>query len=312
MSASENSYYVPDSSPLAIMAATSVAIFILGFATGLNSITFGKGGGSIGWSMMIAGLMCFISTLFIWFRASIVENHQGMASEQLKRSYVLGMQWFIFSEVMFFGAFFGTLFYVRQLVVPWLAGEGGRSGLTESILWEGFKNTWPLISTPQDTVGIAGQYQANNGTFAGAKESMRWDGLPLINTILLLTSSLTCHFAHSYIKANNRGMFNLWLGVTLLLGFSFVGCQATEYHEAYTELGLTLKSGIYGSTFFILTGFHGFHVCMGATMLTVQWLRSTTKGHFTPTDHFGFEMASWYWHFVDVVWVGLFLFVYIF
>ncbi len=311
MAASDNHYYVPEKSALAFCTATSVAIFILGFAAGLNSMTFGDGGG-FGWELMVAGLLAFLSSLFVWFKTAIDENRQGLANAQLKRSYVLGMQWFIFSEVMFFAAFFGTLFYIRQFALPWLAGEGNKSPFAESLLWQGFENVWPLVNTPQDVVGVEGQYQANNGVFPGARESMGWQGLPLINTILLLTSSLTLHFAHSYLLTNNRGMFNLWLGATLVLGFVFVGCQVLEYKHAYSDLGLTLEAGIYGSTFFILTGFHGFHVCMGATMLLVQYLRSTAAGHFDAEDHFGFEMAAWYWHFVDVVWVGLFLFVYIF
>jgi cytochrome c oxidase subunit 3 len=138
-----------------------------------------------------------------------------------------------------------------------------------------------------------------------------WSGIPLLNTALLVASSVTVHFAHTALKAGKRSALTLWLMITLALGFIFVGFQAYEYYHAYTELGLTLASGIYGSTFFLLTGFHGFHVCLGAVMLTVMFFRATTKGHFTPDDHFGFEAASWYWHFVDVVWICLFLFVYI-
>ncbi|MGI9292683.1 MAG: cytochrome c oxidase subunit 3, partial [Pseudomonadales bacterium] len=147
--------------------------------------------------------------------------------------------------------------------------------------------------------------------FEGAHESMGWFGLPLINTVILLGSSVTVHIAHLALKANNRAKMKLWLGITVVLGIIFVILQVEEYAEAYGHMGLTLDSGIYGSTFFMLTGFHGFHVCLGAFMLLVMWLRATSKDHFTPEDHFGFEAASWYWHFVDVVWVGLFLFVYI-
>jgi len=101
----------------------------------------------------------------------------------------------------------------------------------------------------------------------------------------------------------------VFLALTFLLGFSFVFLQAREYAEAFTEKGLTLGTGIYGSTFFMLTGFHGLHVTIGAIMLTVIWLR-TLRGHFTPQRHFAFEAVAWYWHFVDVVWLGLFVFVY--
>lgn len=304
-------YYVPESSPLALITAISVAILVGGLSMAFNDLTFGGGSGGIGWLITIAGFCLFAAVLFVWFRTTIIENHQGLANAQLKKSYVMGMQWFIFSEVCFFGIFFGTLFYVRNFAAPWLAGEGTKLGDTNGMLWEGFKYTWPMISTPQEAVGISNQVQANNGTFTSPTGIMHWDGIPLINTVLLLSSSVTCHFAHTSLLANKRGAFNILLGLTLVLGFLFIGFQVEEYKEAYTELGLTLKSGIYGSTFFILTGFHGFHVCMGATILLVQWLRSTTKGDFTAEDHFGFEAAAWYWHFVDVVWVGLFLFVYI-
>jgi len=301
-------YYVPESSRLAICTALGLGMMLQGVAHGLNAMKSATDAGS-SWFIFFCGLALFLATLSCWFYQSIKENMAGLASPMLKRSYRMGMQWFIFSEVMFFCAFFGALFYVRNLAGPWLAGDGAKS-MTGQLLWEGFKYNWPMNTTPQQAVGIANQYMANNGTFVGPHENMSLK-LALINTVLLLSSSVTVHFAHVGLKNNNRGMFNLMLAVTLILGFVFVGVQAFEYHEAYTELGLTLKAGIYGSTFFMLTGFHGFHVCMGAIMLTVQWLRSTTKKHFTAEDHFGFEAASWYWHFVDVVWVGLFIFVYI-
>jgi cytochrome c oxidase subunit 3 len=135
-------------------------------------------------------------------------------------------------------------------------------------------------------------------------------GLPLLNTLLLLTSGVTCTWAHHGLIAKNRKQLIQGLSATVALGFLFVLCQAIEYHEAYSEMGLTLGSGIYGSTFFMLTGFHGFHVCVGAIILSVVLFRSA-KGHFTPENHFAFEAAAWYWHFVDVVWLGLFIFVYL-
>jgi cytochrome c oxidase subunit 3 len=235
----------------------------------------------------------------------------GLNSPQLKRSYVWGMGWFIFSEVMFFSAFFGALFYVRTFAVPWLGGEG--DGASNPLLWPGFEAEWPVMTTPD---------MAANGDKAvvtGPEQNMSWPGwssvlgwLPLWNTIILLSSSVTVHFAHSAIKNNNRKGFNAWLGFTVLLGIIFLVLQAWEYVHAYHEMGLTLKSGIYGTTFFMLTGFHGAHVTLGTFMLLVMWLRSVLKGHFKPHDNFGFEAASWYWHFVDVVWVGLFIAVYVF
>jgi cytochrome c oxidase subunit 3 len=309
-------YYVPESSSLAVRATLGLVVMVFGFATYLNSSTFG-GESQYGW-MPLLGLAILLWTLTSWFRTTIRENMQGMASGQLKHSYVLGMFWFIFSEVMFFAAFFGALFYVRQLAGPWLAGEGD-AGRMNYLLWEGFQFTWPPVMTPQDAVGgVDAQAIANNGVFATQDKSMAfsevgawWQWLPLWNTIILLTSSGTVHVAHHALLDDNRKKFNLWLAITVTLGIIFLALQAAEYYEAYAHFGLTLKAGIYGSTFFMLTGFHGFHVAMGMTMLLIQLIRSVKSQHFTASDHFGFEASSWYWHFVDVVWVGLFLFVYI-
>jgi cytochrome c oxidase subunit 3 len=316
-------YYVPEQSRLAICMSVSMAVAVLGVAGGINSLTFG-GDGSNSWFMFAAGVAMIIATMFAWFGIAIKENLQGMNSEQLKRSYRIGMQWFIFSEVMFFATFFGTLFYVRTFAGPWLAGLGDHDSFTNTILWNGFSYAWPLMETPQDAIGGAeaqakAGFLAMNGEFSGADKSMSWPGfadalgwIPLYNTVLLITSSVTCEFAHHALKHGNKGKFNAWLLITLLLAFTFVGFQVYEYYEAYAHYGLTLGAGIYGATFFMLTGFHGFHVCMGAIMLTVQWLRSVGKGHFTAEDHFGFEASAWYWHFVDVVWIFLVLVVYLY
>ena len=312
------SYYVPEKSYLAIFASLTLFTTLFGAANVLNDKTFGDPSQDTNsWFIFIVALVLFVATLFVWFRTTVVENRAGMNSMQLKRSYNIGMQWFIFSEVMFFAAFFGALWYVRNLAGPWLGGEGD-AGRFSHLLWDGFEYTWPLMDTPQDAVGIGSQLMANNGEMTGPAKHMSWGSvewykwLPLWNTIILISSSVTAHFAHSAILADNRKKFNTWLGITVLLGIAFVTLQVIEYYEAYAMYGLFLSSGIYGSTFFMLTGFHGFHVCMGMVMLLVQWLRSTRSGHFTKEDHFGFEASSWYWHFVDVVWVGLFFFVYIF
>lgn len=316
-------YYVPEQSRLAIFAALSMAMMAYGVAGGMNSLTFG-GDGSGSWLIFFGGLALFLGTLYGWFSMAIKENLKGMNSEQLKRSYRMGMQWFIFSEVMFFSAFFGALFYVRTFAGPWLAGDGGHGVESQSILWNGFSYAWPLMETPQQAIGGAEAqgklgYLANNGSFSGPEKSMAFPGfkemftwLPFWNTVLLISSSVWCEFAHHALKKNERKKFNFWLGLTLLFGFVFVGLQALEYYEAYAHYGLTLESGIYGTTFFMLTGFHGFHVCMGAIMLTVQWLRSVKAQHFTAEDHFGFEASAWYWHFVDVVWIFLVLVVYLY
>lgn len=311
----QQTYYVPEQSKYPFLASIGVALMLVGVATWLNDLHAKREGSPV---ILIVGFLILAAVLFNWFGAAIRENLQGLNNAQLKRSYRIGMQWFIFSEVMFFATFFGGLFYVRELVGPWLGGQG-IGDMTNSLLWKGFEFSWPLMETPQQAVGgVANQLIANNGVFEGPKQNMSWPGvanaahwLPLWNTILLVTSSITCEIAHHALKANKRSQFIAMLGITVALGLFFVYLQAVEYHHAYTEMGLTLKSGIYGTTFYMLTGFHGFHVCLGAFMLLVMFLRAL-KGHFNKDDHFGFEAASWYWHFVDVVWLFLVAVVYVF
>jgi cytochrome c oxidase subunit 3 len=247
-------------------------------------------GHSGGW-MLYVGLGVLTLMLFGWFGTVIRESEGGKHNKQVDLSFRWAMSWFIFSEVMFFAAFFGALFYMRVLSVPWL----GSSDTMEQ-LWSGYTATWPTAGP-----GLAADgYQF---TPMGA-----W-GIPAINTLLLLTSGATVTWAHWALKKNNRSQLVLGLFLTVALGLSFLGLQVYEYIHAYSELGLTLGAGAYGATFFMLTGFHGFHVTVGTLMLMVILGRSI-KGHFTPEHHFGFEGVAWYWHFVDVVWLGLFIFVY--
>jgi cytochrome c oxidase subunit 3 len=203
------------------------------------------------------------------------------------------MFWFIFSEIMFFAAFFGALFYARNMSIPWLGGSSNNF-FTNLLLWQGYESTWPTNGPG----GVGGEYEA-----------MPPFGLPLINTVLLLTSSITVTIAHHSLLAGKRAPLAIFLAATFLLGFTFVYLQGVEYVEAYEHMNLKLTSGIYGSTFYMLTGFHGMHVSIGAIMLTVIFFR-VLKGHFTREKHFAFEAVAWYWHFVDVVWIGLYVFVY--
>ncbi len=282
-------YYIPHQARWPIVGSIGLFTFFMGFATFLNGRPFGK-------ELSIAGAAILIFMMFGWFRTVIQESQNGTYSGQVDMSFRLCMMWFIFSEVMFFGAFFGALFYVRQFSGPWLGGDGGGGAdVTNAVLWRGHDYVWPSNGP---------------GSVGGGFESMSWFGLPLINTLLLLSSGVTCTLAHHAIKANNRKGMVKWLFATVVLGFTFVGFQVVEYMEAYGHLNLKLSSGIYGSTFFMLTGFHGFHVTMGAIMLLVVMLRGM-KGHFSDKNHFAFEAAAWYWHFVDVVWLGLFIFVYL-
>jgi len=220
----------------------------MGFANWLN-------GRALGRELFILGSVVLIVMMFGWFRTVIHESESGTYNPQVDTSFRMCMMWFIFSEVMFFAAFFGALFYARIFSGPWLGGEGGGGAdLTNAVLWTGHNYVWPSDGPAH----LAGDYRP-----------MGWFGLPLINTLLLLTSGVTCTIAHHAIKEDNRKKMVRWLAATVALGFIFVACQAFEYYEAYAHLNLKLSSGIYGSTFFMLTGFHGFHVTMGAIMLLV-------------------------------------------
>jgi cytochrome c oxidase subunit 3 len=284
-----NAYYIPHGSPWPIRASLALFAMMLGAVGYLNDW-------ADGW-IFLPGVVLLAYMFFGWFSTVIGENQHGIFNQQVDRSFRMGMMWFIFSEVMFFGAFFGALFYARVLAVPWLGGEGVKV-FTNFILWPQFEAIWPT-NGPAHVGGLG------NGAFT----PMAPTPIPAINTAILLTSGLTVTIAHHALRSGHRGRLALFLALTFLLGFTFVSLQAHEYGEAYRDLGLRLTTGIYGSTFFMLTGFHGLHVTIGAIMLTVIWLR-VLRGHFTANRHFAFEAVAWYWHFVDVVWLGLFIFVY--
>jgi cytochrome c oxidase subunit 3 len=302
---SHETYYVPDQTKLPFFASIGLFLTVFGLGNVLNDIQASESTAVATW-MSLFGFTLLSFILFQWFSTVIRENHAGLNSDQLKRSYVWGMAWFIFSEVMFFAAFFGALYYVRNFSVPWIGGLGDK-GITGEILWPEFEAVWPVINNPDSQIFTSPHEALNVHEWS---VSFFASFLPFWNTVILLTSSVTVHFAHTALKAGNRKGLISWLSLTVALGVLFLVLQAMEYIEAYDHYGLTLDSGIYGSTFFLLTGFHGFHVTLGTFMLVVMLTRAL-KGHFKPDDHFGFEAASWYWHFVDVVWVGLFIFVYL-
>ncbi|WP_026957610.1 MULTISPECIES: cytochrome c oxidase subunit 3 [Aliagarivorans] len=290
MSQAHDNYYVPAQSIWPIVGAVGLFLIASGAGFTVQQLDSEQGWGV--WVLSL-GVVVIIAMLFGWFGNVIQESMSGLYSEQMDRSFRQGMSWFIFSEVMFFAAFFGALFYARMIAVPWLGGASNNA-MTAEVLWPEFEAIWPLIKTPDGTT----------------TQAMGWMGLPLINTLILVTSSITLHFAHVGMEKDQRKPLKLWLFITLVLGFAFLVLQVEEYIHAYQEMGLTLDSGIYGNTFFLLTGFHGMHVTLGVIILTVMFLR-ILKGHFTGKQHFGFMAASWYWHFVDVVWLLLFVFVYI-
>ena len=275
-------YFIPQPSSWPIKGSISLFCMAIGAATWFNHMPPGP------W-LVVFGFAFLIYTLYGWFGTVVGESEGGSYNSQVDTSFRWSMSWFIFSEVMFFAAFFGALFYARQLSVPWLGD------LEHKLLWPDFGAHWPTAG-PE-----AGEKFTSMGPFP----------IPALNTALLLSSGVTLTIAHHALKDGNRARLNLFMFLTIVLGVLFLGFQAYEYSHAYSELNLKLTSGIYGSTFFLLTGFHGFHVTLGATMLIVILVRCM-KGHFTADHHFAFEAVAWYWHFVDVVWLGLFFVVYMF
>ena len=282
--AQTDKYYLPQPSIWPIVGSVALLLMAVGGTMTMREIDGGL------W-ILLAGLAVMFYMMFGWFGEVIRDSEAGRFNKQVDASYRWSMSWFIFSEVMFFAAFFGALFYTRVLSVPWLA-----EGDTMQQLWPAFQAVWPTAGPGLTADGF--QF-----TPMGA-----W-GIPAINTLLLLTSGVTITWAHWGLKKSARGQLIWGLAATVALGIVFLGLQIYEYIHAYQELGLTLGAGVYGATFFMLTGFHGFHVLVGTTMLIVMLGRSIA-GHFTAEHHFAFEAVSWYWHFVDVVWVILFVLVY--
>jgi cytochrome c oxidase subunit 3 len=273
-------YFIPQPSGWPVIGSIGLFLMAMGAAIWFNGTGWG------GW-VVLAGFLVLVYMMFGWFGKVIGESEGGRYNEQVDISFRWGMSWFIFSEVMFFAAFFGALFYARALSVPWLGD------IEHKLLWPDYSAQWPT----------SGPAYTDPFTPMGA-----W-GIPAINTLLLLTSGVTVTWAHHALKMDHRWQLNVGLFLTIALGIVFLYLQVHEYQEAYADLNLKLTTGVYGSTFFMLTGFHGFHVTVGTIMLIVILFRCLA-GHFRPEHHFAFEAVAWYWHFVDVVWLLLFVLVY--
>jgi len=280
-------YFVPAPSRHPFMAAVGLFFVILGAGQWVNGVGWGA-------YSLAFGLVFWLGVLYQWFSQAVGESEGGLYGHKIDMSFRWSMSWFIFSEVMFFGAFFTALWWARSHSVPELGS------LENALLWPDFKAVWPSMA-----VGVT-------ASPAGIIEPFSTVGpfwLPTINTALLLTSGVTLTIAHHALREGHRARTVNFMWATVLLGVIFLGVQGYEYAHLYGDLNLKLTSGVYGSTFYMLTGFHGFHVFVGMLMLLFVTLR-LRKGHFTPERHFGFEGAAWYWHFVDVVWLGLYILVY--
>jgi cytochrome c oxidase subunit 3 len=273
-------YYLPEPTPWPIFGCGALLMMAVGAAAWVNRAAPGP------W-LLAAGAALLLIMLIGWFGTVVRENNAGLLNTQVDASFHYAMAWFIFSEVMVFAALFGALFYLRVLAMHDLA-----SGETAQ-LWPGFKSGWPTAGPLPE------------GTFS---PMVAW-GVPTLNTIILLTSGAIVTWANFAIARGQQGRFKLALLLTIVLGVVFLCLQASEYHRALTQQNLSLSSGTYGATFFALTGLHGIHVLIGTTILIFILARALGE-QFTPQHHFAFTAASWYWHFVGVLWLILFVLVY--
>jgi len=296
--AKHHDYHLVNPSPWPAVGATGAFLTAVGLIIWMRSMGGGSGVfGLKGPTLFSVGVLFLLFTMFMWWRDVIKEANAGDHTPVVQLHLRYGMIMFIASEVMFFVAWFWAYFDVAlfpaaihpiEITEPGGAVETGKEiiGMVERNQITG--GHWP--PKPSDLF---------HGTFDP------W-GLPLVNTLILLTSGTTVTWAHHALLGNDRKGLVWGLVVTIVLGVLFTACQAYEYmHAAFNFAG-----NIYGSTFFMATGFHGAHVIIGTAFLTVCLFRAMA-GAFTPKQHFGFEAAAWYWHFVDVVWLFLFLCIYV-
>jgi cytochrome c oxidase subunit 3 len=295
--AKNHDYHLVNPSPWPAVGATAAFITAFGLIVWMRSMGGGDLFGLSGPTVFSVGVLGLLFTMVMWWRDVIGEAHGGDHTPVVQLHLRYGMILFIASEVMFFVAWFWAYFDAALFpaaVYPLdLATPGGTVESSNEIVGMVERNAlfgghWP----PKPS-------EAFHGTFDP------W-GLPLVNTLILLTSGTTVTWAHHALLENDRKGLVWGLVLTVLLGLLFTTCQAYEYSHA----GFSYAGHMYGATFFMATGFHGAHVIIGTIFLSVCLLRALA-GHFTPKQHFGFEAAAWYWHFVDVVWLFLFMCIYV-
>ena len=287
--ANHHDYHLVNPSPWPAVGSLSAFAMAIGAIVWMRSLGGGEGlFGLQGPYLFFAGLIGVLFTMFFWWRDCIQEVDEGHHKPVVQIHLRYGMILFIASEVMFFVAWFWAYF--------------------DAALFPGDVST---IQGTKDTIGMVARDALTGGQWPpipsdAFKGTFDFWGLPLLNTLILLTSGTTVTWAHHALLEGNRKHLVWGLTLTVFLGILFTLCQAYEYgHAAFNYSG-----HIYGATFFMATGFHGFHVIVGTIFLAVCLVRAI-KGHFTVRHHFGFEAAAWYWHFVDVVWLFLFLCIYV-
>ena len=296
--AKHHDYHLVDPSPWPVLAAVATFMTAIGAIAWMRTNVDGAGiFGITGPAVFAVGVLSLIASAWVWWRDVIREAHKGDHTPVVQMHLRYGMILFIASEVMFFVAWFWGYFdsALFPAGVHELGNNAGRLvGLTARN--ELYGGHWPPAAIDATSAAIPGFF----------KHTFDPWGLPLVNTLILLTSGCTVTWAHHALLKNDRRGLIIGLLLTVLLGIAFTACQAIEYGHA----GFSYAGHSYGSTFFMATGFHGAHVIIGTIFLLVCLIRAM-KGHFSPKQHFGFEAAAWYWHFVDVVWLFLFACIYV-
>ncbi len=309
--AKHHDYHLVDPSPRPVLASIGAFIMAIGAIAWMKTIPTDPQSGLKLFGMLLRGSTIFIAgaavvaaVSFFWWRDVIREAHKGDHTPVVQLHLRYGMILFIASEVMFFVAWFWAYFDVALFPgnVWQLPIYGPDGTITPSEVSKlGMVDRDPLIGGQWPPVPV--ERTADGGNFRSTFDP--W-GLPLVNTLVLLLSGTTVTWAHHALLENDRKGLIWGLLCTVVLGIFFTALQAYEYgHAAFSYSG-----HIYGATFFMATGFHGAHVIIGTIFLMVCLFRALA-GHFTPKQHFGFEAAAWYWHFVDVVWLFLFFSIYV-
>ena len=299
--AKQHDYHLVDPSPWPVVGSIGALFLTVGAITWMRTASGGLnllGLTLQGPTLFYVGVAIVVMTGFFWWRDVIREAHKGDHTPVVALHLRYGMILFIASEVMFFVAWFwayfdASLFPSEIRPLPITMPDGSVIPSDKSIIGMVDRNAltgghWP----PRPSANFKGTFDP-------------W-GLPLINTLILLLSGVTVTWAHHSLLHDNRKGLVWGLVCTVVLGILFTTCQAYEYAHA----GFSYAGHIYGATFFMATGFHGAHVLIGTIFLFVCLLRALA-GHFSSKQHFGFEAAAWYWHFVDVVWLFLFACIYV-
>ena len=295
----QHDYHILEPSPWPLLASLSAFVTAIGAVVWMRSMSGGEGlFGMQGPAVFAVGMVGLLAVAFMWWRDVITEAHSGAHKPVVQIHQRYGMILFIASEVMFFVAWFWAYFDVALFPNGTYAVENVQEALGLVKRNEVLGGQWPPVPVEMTEAMIPATGAPAEGNFKGTFDP--W-GLPLVNTLILLLSGCTVTWAHHALLKNERTQLIIGLALTVLLGAIFTVLQYVEYgHAAFTFAGHS-----YGSTFFMATGFHGAHVIIGTIFLLVCLFRAM-KGHFTPKQHFGFEAAAWYWHFVDVVWLFLF------